>query len=199
MKTILLIIALAITTAAQATIHTITQQGTTFSPANLQVSVGDVVRWVWTSGAHTTTSKSIPAGAAGWDSPLTSGVQSFEYTVTVAGTYNYVCTPHESMGMVGQFTASATTGIINKTLASEVSLYPQPATSELNIQFKNGFTADELFISDLLGKTVLSQTISSEQQENPVNIDVSSLKPGLFFIGFLSNKKKVQVLRFVKQ
>jgi hypothetical protein len=62
---------------------------------------------VWTSGSHTTTSTVIPASAATWNSPISSTVTSFEYKVTVAGVYNYKCTPHASMGMVGSFTASA--------------------------------------------------------------------------------------------
>lgn len=199
MKATLLLLSLLFATDTQATIHTITQQGTTFSPANLQVSVGDIVRWVWTSGTHTTTSKSIPANARTWDSPLTTTIRSFDYTVTEAGTYQYVCTPHESVGMVGQFTATGITGIANNTLAPEVALYPQPAVSELNVQLRNGFAADELFISDLLGRTVLSRTIASEQQDNPINLDISALKSGVFIVGFISNNRRLLVLRFVKQ
>jgi hypothetical protein len=47
----------------------------------------------------------VPGGAAIWDSPITSGFQVYEYKVTVAGTYNYVCTPH-APNMAGSFTAS---------------------------------------------------------------------------------------------
>ena len=78
-----------------------------FNPSTLSVSVGDTVRWVWSSGSHTTTSGVIPGGAANWDELITSSNTSFEYPVTVAGTYNYVCTPHVAMGMVATFTAVA--------------------------------------------------------------------------------------------
>ena len=76
-----------------------------FNPSSLSVTVGDTVRWVWSAGSHTTTSGVIPGGAATWDAPITSSNTSYEYPVTVAGTYNYVCTPHAAMGMVGTFTA----------------------------------------------------------------------------------------------
>jgi plastocyanin len=85
--------------------HIVTQTNNSFNPQTLAVQVGDVVRWVWTSGSHTTTSASVPAGASPWNSPLTSGTSQFEYTVLVAGTYDYVCTPHAGMGMNGSFTA----------------------------------------------------------------------------------------------
>jgi len=89
-------------------VHIVNVQNNFFSPSNINnVQIGDVIRWVWVSGVHTTTSTTIPVGAAPWDSPITSGSPTYEYTVTVAGSYNYVCTPHAGMGMVGSFTVSA--------------------------------------------------------------------------------------------
>jgi len=93
---------------ANATTHTVNVQNFQFSPANISnVVVGDVVKWVWIEGAHTTTSTSIPAGADPWDSPMTAGNQTFQITVTAAGLYSYQCTPHAEFGMVASFTASA--------------------------------------------------------------------------------------------
>jgi hypothetical protein len=79
-----------------------------FNPSSLNVNVGDTIRWVWVAGSHTTTSTpgAIPAGAASWDALITSAFTSFEYKVTVAGSYAYVCTPHVP-GMVATFTATA--------------------------------------------------------------------------------------------
>jgi len=76
-----------------------------FNPTALSVNVGDTMRWVWDNGSHTTTSSSIPAGATAWDHPINSSNTFYEYHITVAGTYNYVCTPHAGMGMVASFTA----------------------------------------------------------------------------------------------
>jgi len=91
---------------SMATKHVVNVQNFSFSPANItNVQVGDTIRWVWVSGIHTTTSSVIPAGAASWDSPISSTVTSFEYKVLLAGTYNYVCTPHAAGGMVASFTA----------------------------------------------------------------------------------------------
>ncbi len=77
-----------------------------FNPSSLNVSVGDTMRWVWSAGSHTTTSGVIPGGAATWDQPINSTNTVYEYPVTVAGTYNYVCTPHAAMGMIATFTAT---------------------------------------------------------------------------------------------
>jgi plastocyanin len=89
-----------------ATKHVVTTQNFFFSPVNLpNVFVGDTIRWVWVNGVHTTTSTTIPPGAATWDAPISFTSQSFEYKITVAGTYNYRCTPHVASGMIGSFTA----------------------------------------------------------------------------------------------
>src|SRR5437870_3807027 len=76
-----------------------------FSPANFTITVGDTVKWQWLSGTHTTTSLTIPGGAASWDAPMDFSHTTFIYRVTVAGTYNYHCTFH-APGMAGSFTAN---------------------------------------------------------------------------------------------
>jgi plastocyanin len=100
------IVMMGFQTRVFAVTHTIQVGNYYFNPSSLNVNVGDIVEWVWVNGSHTTTSSSIPAGAASWDHVINSSNQTFSYTVTAAGTYNYVCTPHASMGMVGSFVAS---------------------------------------------------------------------------------------------
>ena len=96
-----------------------------FNPSSVTVSVGDTVRWQWSAGSHTTTSGVIPAGSASWDELITSSNSTYEYHVTVAGNYNYVCTPHAGMGMVASFTAVA----ITPTLAVSPVNQVVPASS----------------------------------------------------------------------
>ena len=105
--TMTLLAGMVIHTSLFAVTHTVTVQNYNFNPSSLNVEVGDIVKWVWVNGSHTTTSTSVPAGATSWDSPLNSGNQTFSYTVTTAGTYNYHCTPHAGMGMVASFVATA--------------------------------------------------------------------------------------------
>lgn len=78
-----------------------------FTPSSFTINLGDTVKWTWVEGSHTTTSLTIPAGAAAWNHNINSGSQSFIYVPTVTGLYNYKCTPHQAMGMVGNFTVSA--------------------------------------------------------------------------------------------
>jgi plastocyanin len=104
---LMLLFAAGTATSAFAVKHIVHVGNFYFTPATINnVSVGDTMRWVWDNGSHTTTSTTIPGGAASWDEIINSSNTVYEYKVTVAGVYNYVCTPHAGMGQVGSFTAS---------------------------------------------------------------------------------------------
>lgn len=77
-----------------------------FDPAELRVDVGTTVLWQWGSGGHTVTVERQPDGAdwrATGQETHSSGY-THTHTFEVAGTYEYVCLPHESAGMVGSVT-----------------------------------------------------------------------------------------------
>jgi plastocyanin len=74
-----------------------------FNPADLSIQVGDTVRWTWRSvGVF----HSVTSGANGTsDGLFDSGTQrdpfTFSFTFPNAGTFDYFCRPHYSMGMTG--------------------------------------------------------------------------------------------------
>ncbi len=100
---------------ADAAIHNVTVSNFQFSPSNLNVVVGDVIRWQWSDGVHNTVSLVVPPGAAPWSSPDLSGAgNTFSYTITAAGAYQYECAYHSGF-MTASFTAS---GAVPVTLSS---------------------------------------------------------------------------------
>lgn len=73
-----------------------------FVPDSVTITVGDTVRWKNIDGAaqHTATRKDDPA----FDSGLLAQGETFSFTFTKASGasgFDYVCTPHASMGMKG--------------------------------------------------------------------------------------------------
>ena len=98
-----------------ATTHNVSVQNFQFSPSTINVSVGDVIHFVWVAGTHTTTSTSVPAGADAWDAPIDATHTTFDYTVTQPGSYSYQCTFHASFGMVATI---AVTGVVPVTLSA---------------------------------------------------------------------------------
>lgn len=81
-----------------------------FSPAKITVKAGDVVRFTQVkANVHNVEFKAVPTGAnlgALMTGPFLMTVdQTHEFTIDArftAGTYEYVCTPHQTMGMKGQ-------------------------------------------------------------------------------------------------
>ncbi len=87
-------------------------QGLIFSSAAVTIQVNDVVRWVSASNlVHTVTSGIVTGGTVTtatpdgkFDQPLNTNGSSVCLKFTEAGTYNYYCTQHYSMGMKGVVT-----------------------------------------------------------------------------------------------
>lgn len=95
-------------------------QGSYFDPVGLLVDPGTTVTFVNASGDHSATAYHpdngdqplrIPEGAAAFDSGVyTEDDKTFEYAFDVEGVYDYYCTPHEAMGMVGRIVVGAPNG-----------------------------------------------------------------------------------------
>jgi len=87
---------LAMTAVATATKHIVNVANFSFTPAKTHVAPGDTVRWVWSSGLHTTTSD--PTSSKSWNSPTLSGSgQFFDVAFALAdgpGPFPYHCAIH---------------------------------------------------------------------------------------------------------
>ncbi len=73
--------------------------GLEFDPANVVVDVGTTVVWEWTGqgGGH-----DVVETDGAFESELVDEAGfTFEHTFEETGTYEYVCTPHQTSGMVG--------------------------------------------------------------------------------------------------
>lgn len=113
-----------------ATVYTIQVADNFFNPASQNATVGDTIlfQWVGPVRPHTVTcdpgadpSTSLPGGATTFNEPINSGAQTYEYVLTVAGTYNYNCQFH-APGMAGTLTVAAggpPTYVWNRTDSSD--------------------------------------------------------------------------------
>ncbi len=111
MKKILLLAAFLVGSASAtfAADHRVTVADFQFTPKTVNAVVGDTITWVWRGPAtHTTTSVTIPAGAAAWNTQLDATNTRFRYSLTVPGVYHYQCNFHFSIGMKGTIRVSAT-------------------------------------------------------------------------------------------
>ncbi len=189
---------------ANATVHIVQVSNFTFTPNNVNAVIGDTVRWIWVSGSHTTTCDgstftSLPAGAASWNSPINNTVTSFGYVVTVAGTYQYKCSPH-APNMAGTLTVSSASGIA--TLNNSVNyleVNPPAFKSDAIIKFSLSENATiKISIYDFSGRkleTLVNKTFN--KGEHTLVWDAARIPQGIYFCR-LENEEYTLTRKFVR-
>ena len=178
---------LIFTVNALATKHIIHASNFVFTPSSITtVTVGDTIEWEWVEGGHTTTSTTIPSGAAAWDSPLTATNPSFEYKVTVPGTYDYHCTPHATLGMTGSFIASPVGIPTTELQNSFLRIFPNPSTGQVNITWNGNLSGnEELSVLDISGKAIFTEPMPATSE---IRLDLTGKNAGIYFVKFRSGE-----------
>ncbi len=183
-----------------ATTWNITVQNYTFSPSNVNCSVGDTIKWTWVAGTHTTTSTSVPGGASTWNANINSSTPTFSYKVTVAGTYNYQCNFHFSMGMVGTINASpAGINVINSPAVMKI--YPNPVHNQLNLQFSTSLYSGEAeaVITDMAGRIIAKQNMELSARQNIQQVDFSAIAAGTYLLNIYQADNRIMSAKIEKQ
>jgi plastocyanin len=77
-----------------------------FVPQFVSIAPGDTVHWVWDESNHTVTSGDPATGVASnlFGTPLSDTGYEYSFTFPNAGTFDYYCAPHRTMGMTGRIT-----------------------------------------------------------------------------------------------
>jgi plastocyanin len=153
-----------------------------FAPNNFTVTVGDTILWMWVNGTHTTSSTSIPVGAAAWNQVIDQNNTSYMYIVSTAGNYNYQCNFHVSMGMVGQFTAEQSSGLNENIAGVYLGIFANPINQQLNVDLKTKKTGElTITLNDITGRQV--KLLSSGNQvagEHHFQFELAELPKGIY-------------------
>lgn len=158
---------------SSAAIHNVSVNSNNFSPSTLtDVQVGDIIRWTLNGGSHTTTSVSIPAGAATWDYTFSGAGDTFDYTVTEEGTYTYECRFHG--GMTGSF-ATSLVGLSNQN-STIFSTFPVPFNDFIII---NHPVNTGVKLIDTYGRVIFTEDASSKEV---TGIDTYHLDKGIYIL-----------------
>jgi hypothetical protein len=91
--------------------------------------------------------------------------------------------------------ASEATSIANAS-SENVSIYPNPVTSQLNIRFNETSNYKNISLFDFTGKLVLQQNIENVSGNAIVNVEM--LKSGIYFIR-LTGTTQSNVFKIVKE
>ncbi len=186
-QTLILTTLLFISTSSMAVVHSVVVSNFQFAPASLSVNVGDTIVWTLGNGSHTTTSNTIPVGADPWDSPINSSVQSFTYVITVAGTYDYFCTPHLFAGQI----VAINTGINSLDLFSNFNIF-SVRPSIYNVSYSLARSGNiKISVYDITGKS--AKILKSSYQTAGTytsNYNFEDLKKGIYIFEMIIDKHR---------
>ena len=111
-----------------ATTITVDSTNLRFSPSDVTISEGETVRFLWSG-------ELLPHNAVESEGVFDSGEPSrnvdyiFTFEIGMNGTYEYVCEPHEDMGMVGTIVVEA----LNTTEEEEPGEIQEQAEEERSL------------------------------------------------------------------
>lgn len=177
--------------SSHATVISVAVMNSSFNPTTVNASCGDTIRWTLQSNfSHTTTSTTIPVGASAWNAPINSTSTTFSYQVTVAGTYNYICTPH---GFTGVIIVSCPSHVPQVITPKFTALFPNPCVNEITVQFSS---IDHLIVTNAIGEQMLAYRIAASGTE--LKVDVADLPKGLYFIRLMKDGQVITTRKFTK-
>ena len=103
----------------------------------------------------------------------------------------------------GPPTSFTTTDLPTERIAmdsKQINLYPNPAISMTTVNYQSDMDADiELYVLDITGKVVYQQTTSVTAGVNNLQLDLSTLNPGMYFFrataGNTEYRESLQIIR----
>ena len=167
-----------------------------------RVFVNLPVGWIYTSYDNSACYGGIPAGPMTMDS-IPVSAQSFVGLdidpTTISGVgivkiYVYQDGYYSQGDTLTWNISTAAVGVNEYTDSDKISLYPNPSTDVLNIQFKEEYKDSKVRITDAVGRKVMEEEITGALN----TIDVSNLPAGNYFL-LIESKERVISKRFIKR
>ncbi len=106
-----------------------------FTPKDITISLGDTVTWTNVQGFHNVngTLATFPGNPDGFGNATAGAGWVYQYVFTEAGTYDYQCDPHVTLGMVGTVTVQSAAVVAN--IAITEIMYNPPESGADSLEF----------------------------------------------------------------
>jgi type IX secretion system substrate protein/nidogen-like len=124
-------------------------------------------------------------------SSLPEGVYPVEITATDNGIP--AAASSKTIYIRTNYDAALATGINTLDLANSISIFPNPATESFIV--KHNFSSAELSLTNVIGQTVMSVKLNSQQQ----SVDINTLDKGVYFATITSKEGKSKTMKIVKK
>lgn len=196
----LMLVYISLNLAGQ-TSHKVTVSSFKFTPSDLPITVGDTVIWTNTGGTHNVNGSTTvyPSNPGSFGNSLGTG-WTYKFVFNTAGTYDYQCDPHASMGMVGRVVVSPKTVTSSQTFADgveKIQLYPNPASQYMQILIPHDYAATRSVKVYTIAGSVVDEKVLSKNAES-LRYDVSQFKNGIYLMEITAGNQR-NVLKFIKQ
>ncbi len=178
---------LTVTNSAGNDTHTMTNYITVNpSPSASTSSTGENL---WTGGDNGTAtvvaSGGTPPYTYSWSEPgvgdntTATGLSAGSYTVTV--------TDDEGCQATSTVTVGNNVGINDLELAEAISIYPNPTSGALNVEFPLESNIIDITVSDVIGRTISKINVVGLER---TTIDFNGMAEGIYHLNFLAVDKK---------
>lgn len=168
-----------------------------YDPMELTIVLGDAVHWHGVSGSHNVYAEAddFPDNPEFFSSGEPEQNLDYTHTFTIPGVYGYHCTQQgHSATQHGMITVVDNTGLQEQTVLGNLSLYPVPASGQLNIKLDGGdLRSADVYSVD--GRLQLSKGLIAGQRNI---LDVSALTHGRYLLRLVDTNGHSLVRPFVK-
>lgn len=152
-----------------------------FSPGTdevLAITPGTTVEFVWESNTHNVVPQSQPDGAD-WDGEGEAGTffdsgHTYTHTFDTEGTYEYVCTPHQGLGMVGTIQVTPDPSAVTPTGTATPSGTSTPASTDEPSGNSGGGSTQLPDFGGYLGNANNGDTVEDLRGNDQVTVEVGA-------------------------
>lgn len=123
------------------------------------------------------------------------------YPKTFAGTstFRYIWfdenNPTDSTWVDVTYAITGTASVKEIAKSTKIKVYPNPATSLLNVELTSNETRKSIEIMDLTGRKVYSKEVTRNSEL--LQINTSDLTPGIYFVSVVANDKTVKTEKVI--
>ncbi len=179
-------------------LHDVTVKNTYFSPADININIGDTVRWTNIEGSHNVngTQVTFPDNPESFGNSVGEG-WILTHVFSISGKYNYQCDPHAAFGMTGSIKVGEVTNFQNISESNNsVVLYPNPVINYFTIEISEQLYKDyqlDLTVYNSIGNMILFyQNIINKQ-----TYDISNLPSGIYFYQIKNRSTIIEAKKFI--
>ncbi|MFI5148133.1 MAG: choice-of-anchor tandem repeat GloVer-containing protein [Bacteroidia bacterium] len=145
------------------------------------------------------TSSSVTGNQWYLNGVIITGATAQNYTPSANGNYTVTVTNSSGCSATSAPFNMTNTGITEKAGELIMQVFPNPATTTLNLSFQvEQETQTELSVMDLLGNTVLNSRAYLTKSANKTVLDISILNPGMYVLK-VSSISGQGLIKFFKQ